>query len=189
MTLPQPSGSFSQEEFLDMLAYILATNPLTSNIQWILGDVGMGAPGRVPFGYIATFNEAVQWYTAAGRASPGGGGIAAGVDDWAITVVMTIAFTPHEWFPPQAATPPLGSPFNAVALGSAPPYFEQPTFRVAIEINENVKAVLRTNITMGGEVATTRVVESRYLLQDIDGKQYRVCRITVAAQQRRARGR
>jgi hypothetical protein len=185
-TLPQPSGSFSLEELLDMLAYILASNPLTSGIQWILGDVGMGAPSQVPFGYISPYNESIRWSTAGGQA--GLGGIAAGLDDWDIPVVLTVAFQPHQYVPPVAAVPPPGSPFSSTSLGAQPPYLEQPGFRRAVEINENVKAVMRTNITVGGEAITTRIAEARYILQDIQGQQYRACRITAQSQQRRRRG-
>lgn len=187
-TLPQPSGVYSQEEFLDMLAYALATDERTSGIQWILGEAGMGAPIAVPFAYISALNETTQWYTANGRPGAGGGGIAAGVDDWLIPVGITVAITPHQYVPPTQAVPPVGSPLSAAALGSPPPYLEQPGFRAATVAIENVKAVLRTNITVGGEVATTRVTDSRYLLVSIQGKPFRCARITLTAQQRRKRG-
>jgi hypothetical protein len=191
--LPQPSGAQTQEEFLDMLAYVLCTSSssLVSDILWILGDIGMGAPPKLPFGYISPVNESVLWYTADGRPG-GGGGLAAGLDDWTIPVALTVAFAPQQYVPPVTATPPFGSPLTAVALAAggfpAATYAEQPTFRQAMATGEAIKATLRENITMGGEVATTRITESRYILVEIQGKQYRCMRISIATQQRRVRG-
>ena len=64
--LPQPSSQVSYEEFLDFLAYFLATNSNTSEVSWIIGDVGMGAPQQTPFAYISPRQDAIPWVTAAG---------------------------------------------------------------------------------------------------------------------------
>lgn len=184
----QPSAARTGEEYLDVLAYTFATSPGTSGVQWILGDVGMGSPTRLPFGYIALFNESVRWMTAQG----GSGGLAAGgnrgLDDWDLTTIITVAFQAHDYISPTQAVPPAGSPVSTAALGSVPPFLEQPGWRLALQLAEQVKIVLRTNITVSGEVATTRLTESRYLLQVIAGKTYRALRLTLAAQQRRPRG-
>lgn len=184
MALPQPTLK-DLEQFLDALAYLLATDPRTSSLTWILGDVGMGAPAALPFAYISQQNESVKWYTASGG---GSGGLAAGLDDWDIPVVITIAFQQHEFVPPMPANPPNGSPFTAAALGHPPPYLEQATWRISLQTTQLVKDVLRTNITVGGWVATTRVVEARPVLQAINNVIYRAMRITLATQQRRVRG-
>ncbi len=183
MSSPVPSGAASFAEYLDMLAWLLSTDSRTSRITWILGDVGMGAPQHTPFAYISPFGESVRWYTTGGL--PGG---VTGVDDWDETVVMTVAFEPHRYVPPVHAVPPVSSPVSQQTLGVAPAYWEQPGFRKAMETSAAVKAVLRANITVLGEIATSRVTEARYVLQVVQGKLYRAARITVAAQQRRRRG-
>ncbi len=184
----QPSGAYTPEEYLDVLAYTLATSPGTSGVQWILGDVGMGSPTRLPFAYISLFNEQTLWMTAQG----GTGGLATGgmrgLDDWQMPTVITICAQAHDYITPIVASPPAGSPVSAAALGTTPPFMEQPGWRLALQLAEAVKAVLRTNITMSGEIATSRVTESRPLLQTIDGKPYRAQRLTLVAQQRRPRG-
>lgn len=188
----QPSGAFTPEEALDVLAYILATDsatsPPTSSVQWIVGDVGMGPPTQLPFGFISLFNEMIQWETSQG----GRGGLSAGgsrgLDNWQSLVTLTVAFAKHDYVPPAAAQPPAASPVSAHSLGVQPPFFEQPGWRLALQMNEAIKAVLRTNITLAGEVATTRVSEARYVLLTIEGSTYRAARCTVQAQQRRPRG-
>lgn len=184
----QPSGAFTPEEYADVLAYNLATNAATAGVEWILGDVGMGKPARLPFGYITVFGEAVRWSTMQG----GTGGLATGgnrgLDDWDLTVILTVAFQSHDYFPPGTATPPANSPVLAVLNGAPVPYQEQPGWRLALQLNEQVKAALRSNPTNSGIGAASRVTESRYLLQNIDGSPYRACRITLSAQQRRPRG-
>lgn len=185
MALPQPVNR-DLEEALDMLAYILATDSRTSGINWILGDVGMGSPSAVPFGYIGVRDESVNWSTAQGGAGLPTG--PTGLDDWLIPVLITVAFQPHQFIAPVTASPPVSSPFTAAHLAVTPPYLEQPGFRTSLQINQKIKGVLRNNITVGGELATTRVTESRYLLQVIQGKLYRASRITCVAQQRRVRG-
>jgi hypothetical protein len=186
MPLPQPVKK-DLEEFLDALAYLFATDPRTSAITWILGDVGMGAPTTLPFGYISQQSEAVKWMTSDGRGGSGGG-LAAGLDDWLIPVIITVAFQQHQYVSPAPATPPSGSPFTAMALGTAVPYLEQPGWRTSLQTNQRIKDVLRTNIVVGGEVATTRITEARYILQVINSVAYRASRLTLSTQQRRVRG-
>lgn len=184
----QPSSAKTPEEFLDVLAYTLATNPATSNVQWILGDVGMGKPTQLPFGYISLFNEDVLWMTANGGTGGLASGGATGQDDWRMQVSITIAFQGHQYIEPVQAVPPAGSPVSAAALGGPPPFMEQPQWRLSLQLAEAMKAVLRTNITVSGEIATSRITESRYLLQVIGGNEFRAFRLTVQAQQRRPRG-
>lgn len=182
------SGTYTPEEMLDVLAYLLAANPATSGIQWILGDVGMGTPTSEPFGYISLFNEQVRWMTANG----GLGGLSAGgilgVDDWQDTVILTVAFAKHNYHSPQEATPPSNSPTNQANLGSLPPYLEQPGWRPAIQLAEQMKFVLRQNIVLAGAAATTRVVEWRPVLLNLQGAMFRALRMTVQAQRRQRRG-
>lgn len=187
MPLPQPVKP-SYEEFLDMLAYMLATNVHTSEIVWIVGDVGMGAPQQTPFAYIAPRNDAIKWYTANGSSgglpAPG----PAGLDDHLMLVPITVAVEQHKFLKPVAASPPASSPVSAQSLGTAPPFFEQPGYRPAMEIQERITRALREDITVGGEVATTTIVETTYVLQIIGGETYRALRLTLQAQQRRRRG-
>lgn len=190
------SGAFTMEEALDVLAYILQTSSMTTGtntvttaqVEWIVGDVNMGQPGPLPFGYIQPFNESVIWETAQG----GRGGLAAGgnrgLDNWQMQILLTVIFAKHDYIPPKISTPPAGSPVSTAALGIQPPFFEQPSYRMTMQMVETIKAVLRTNITIAGEVATTRVTESRYLLQNIEGALYRAARISLSVQQRRPRG-
>lgn len=173
------------ETLMDAFAYLLATDSRTSSVQWILGDVGMGAPAKLPFGYISVVSESITWYTANG----GQGGLAAaGLDDWAIPITLTICFEPHRYLSPAPAMPPAASPFNPTQLGTQPPYLEQPGWRGLLEITQLVKATLRTNVTLGGAATDTRVVESRYILQEIQDQIFRASRITIQTQQRRTRG-
>jgi hypothetical protein len=180
--LPQPVA-FDFEEFLDMLAYALATNPLTSEITWIVGDVGMGAPQQTPFAYIAPRNDSIPWETTGGQS----GGLPTGqrgIDMHKMLVPITVAVQEHKYLKPAVATPPAESPL--ASLGPLP-FFEQPGYRVAMEIQENIVQALRENITVGGEVAGTNIIETTYVLQVIEGKTFRALRITLEAQQRRRR--
>lgn len=182
---PLPSDPLRDlESLMDGLAYLLATDSRTSGIQWILGDVGMGAPAQIPFGYISVITETVRWYTANG----GQGGLAAGLDDWEIPIVLTVAFEPHRYLPPVPSIPPITSPINPTNLGLQPPYMEQPGWRNSLEITQKIKATLRTNVTVGGVATDTRIVESRYVLQSIQDTIFRATRMTIQTQQRRVRG-
>lgn len=192
----EPSGLFTPEELLDVLAYILATSPQTSGVQWIVGDIGMGEPGQsdvtgytLPFGYIGLFNETVLWQTAnGGRGGLSAGGVN-GLDDWQSMVLLTVASAKHQYQPPIPANPPSGSPVNPASLGGLqPPFNEQPGWRLALQLNEGIKAVLRSNIVVGGEAASTRVTEVRPVFIAVAGSAYRAYRLTVQAQQRRRRG-
>lgn len=182
---PQPANK-DLEELLDMLAFVLSMSPATREINWILGDVGMGNPAKLPFGYISNFNESVYWETARGGLSAAGPN---GLDDWRGPVVLTVAFAPHQFVAPVTARPPPTSALYPGNLGvQALPYQEQPGWRTALEINQKVKGVLRENIVIAGEAATSTVTESRYVLQVIQGKLYRASRLTLQVQQRRQRG-
>lgn len=190
MTPPQPVN-VGLEELMDMLAFILATDSRTENIDWILGDVGMGDPNAVPFGYISNFNESARWESSRG----GQGGLPApgqtGMDDWDIPIAITVVFDRHAYAPPITANPPITSPLTAAALGLPKlPWQEQPGWRRALRVNQIVKSVLRSgnNPVIGGEAATTRIIESRYLLQVVRGDVFRAARTTLQAQQRRQRG-
>lgn len=187
--MPAPvidNTKLSLETLMDALGYLLSTDSRTSNIEWILGDVGMGRPTKVPFGYIQQVSETVTWYTAQGK---GSGGLAAGLDDWQIPINLVVAFEAHRFIAPINAIPPSSSPFNPSNNNNqALVYQEQPGWRQALEINQNIKKVLRTNITVLGAATDTRIVESRYLLQAINNELYRAARTTVIGQQRRVRG-
>jgi hypothetical protein len=180
---PQPVNK-DLEEAMDAFAYLLATSEFTSDVDWILGDPGMGAPQDIPFGYVSCLNEQVKWYTANG----GQGGIASGpsgVDDWNMQVVITVAYAQHQYVKPTTANPSAGSAFSA--LGDLP-YQEQPQWRAAQILVQKVKGALRSNIVVGGFVATTNVVESKPQLINLDGRLYRAMRLAVSTQQRRRRG-
>jgi hypothetical protein len=170
-----------------MLAYLLATDERTSEVAWIIGDVGMGAPQRTPFGYIAPRNDNIPWMTAAGSVGglPGG---PHGLDDHLLLIPITVAVQPHAYLQPIEAAPPESSPLSKRSLGTQPPYFEQPGYRVAMELQDRIRRVLRENITVGGELITTKIVETTYVLQTIESDVYRALRISVQAQQRRRRG-
>lgn len=185
--LPQPSATVSYEEYLDFLAYMLATDERTSEVSWIIGDVGMGAPQETPFAYIAPRNDSIPWKTAGGSKGGMSGG-PQGVDDHLLIVPITIAFEPHRYVEPVQAAPPTTSPVSHQSLGVEPPYFEQPGARTAMQIVDRVTAVLREKITVGGVIATSNIVETAYVLQVIDSKPYRAARLTIQAQQRRRRG-
>ncbi len=187
MTLPQPIA-FTYEEFIDMLAFMLATNASTEEVTWIVGDVGMGAPQQTPFAYIAPRNDVIPWETAKGQTGGLPTGTVAGLDMHALLVPITVAVQQHEYLKPVVAAPPASSPLSAQSLGAPPPFFEQPGYRAAMQIQERIVHALREDITVGGEVATTRIVETTYVLQVIEGKQYRALRLTLQAQQRRHRG-
>lgn len=171
---------------MDAYAYLLATDSRTNGIAWILGDVGMGTPTQVPFGYISVVSEAVSWYSASG----GSGGLAAagpqGLDDWMIPIVLTVAHETHRYIGPGPGNPPSTSPF--ANLANPLPYQEQPGWRKSLETTQNIKKVLRTNSNIGGAATTTHVVESRYVLQNIGDQLYRVTRLAIQTQQRRTRG-
>jgi len=175
------------EVLMDALAYILQTDSRTSGIKWILGEPGMGRPPAAPFGFIHPQTEMVAWTTANG----GAGGLAAGLDDWNIPILLTVAVEPHrEPNAPVAAAPPASSPFATANLGIAVPYQEQPGWRKSLEMTQKISAVLRTgaNPVIGGAAAATRIVENRYVLMDIDGQVYRTRRLSLQTQQRRLRG-
>jgi hypothetical protein len=186
MPLPQPVQP-SYEEFIDLLAYMLATNANTSEVLWIVGEVGMGAPKQTPFAYIAPRNDKIPWETANGST----GGLPtgpAGFDMHQLLVPITVAIEPHKYLQPAVATPPAASPVSAQSLGQTPPFFEQPGYRAAMGIQRRINQALREDITVGGEVATTNIVETTYVLQTIEGDIYRALRLTLMAQQRRRRG-
>ncbi len=169
-----------------MLAYMLATNPNTSEVAWIIGDVGMGAPQRTPFAYIAPRNDNIAWKTADGSRGGMTGG-PHGLDDHALIVPITVAVQPHSYLQPIEAVPPENSPVCKRALGIQPPFYEQPGYRTAMELQDRVRIALRENITIGGEVMTTTIVETTYVLQAIESDSYRALRIILQAQQRRRR--
>jgi hypothetical protein len=185
--LPQPSGAPNYEEFLDMLAYLLATSEPTQEISWIIGDVGMGAPQQTPFAYISPRNDTIPWKTAGGSRGGMTGG-PQGLDDHLMTVPMTVAVEPHQYLKPIQATPPVSSPVSQESLGVTLPFFEQPGYRAAMGVQRRINQVLRENITLGGEIISTTIVETTYLLQKIESDVYRALRITLQAQQRRVRG-
>lgn len=177
------------EVLMDAFAYLLSTNSPTNEINWAIGDVGIGPPPPLPFGYITHVSEGVGWYTAGG----GVGGLSAGgpqgQDDWNIPITLTIALEPHRYPNLLAATPPATSPFFPATLGiQALPYQEAPGYRAFLQAVQKVKGVLRTNSTIGGAASDTRIVESRYILQEIDNSAYRAARMTINTQQRRTRG-
>lgn len=174
------------ETVMDGFAYLLSNDSRTSNINWILGDVGMGAPVNLPFGYISVQDEVVSWYTANG----GMGGLAAGLDDWVIRVILTVCTEPHDFIPPVAAQPPNTSPFNPSNLGGPIVYQEQPGWRTQLEIIQNIKKVMRTTpgVVVFGAATDTRIVESRWVMAEINEKLYRAARLTIQTQQRRVRG-
>lgn len=195
MPLPTPRNK-DHEEFLDMLAYILATTSPTSAITWILGDLGQGPPldnqnVLLPFGYISALDEKVLWERSRGGLGGVSAGGTQGVDDWGIPVSLTVAFARHQYLPPIAAFSSGGSAssaFNPANLGSTPPYLEQPGWRAAEELTQQIKGVLRLNPIVGGEVASCHIVESRYVLTAVGDVQYRAIRLRLDAQQRRTRG-
>lgn len=184
--LPQPAAA-TYEEFLDMLSYMLATNPVTSEVLWIVGEVGMGAPQQTPFAYISPRNDKIPWETANGST----GGLPtgpAGFDMHSMVVPVLLCIEEHKYLKPQAAAPPAASAVSAASLGAPPPFFEQPGYRAAMGFQQRVTRALREDITVGGVVATTNIVETTYLLANVEGKVFRALRLTLQAQQRRRRG-
>lgn len=180
--LPQPVA-VDYEEALDFLAYYLQTHALTKEVTWIIGDVGMGAPLQTPFAYIAPRNDKIQWESAGGQS----GGLPTGqrgLDMHTMTVPITVAVQEHEYLKPVTASPPAESPLSKLGVL---PFFEQPGYRAAMEIQENIVQALREEITLGGEVASTTIVETTYVLQQFEGKPYRALRMTLLIQQRRRR--
>jgi hypothetical protein len=105
-----------------------------------------------------------------------------------MTVPITVAVQPHEYLVPIVAVPPTGNPVSEQALGIPVPFFEQPGYRLAMALKARIGQALRENITVSGEVITTNIVETTYLLQQIESDVYRALRITLQAQQRRQRG-
>lgn len=159
------------EQVLDGLATYLSghgvalpvATPLVTDITWIVGDVGMGDPNALPFGFIAPFNDVVAPRTGGGH----------GVDMDTLTIPMLIVLAPHDYEQP---------------IPSANTFFkEQPGFRTMLQLCQNVRSALRANITVSGLVATSLISEMRYVLVTIDNKTYRGCRITLNAQMRRGR--
>lgn len=180
--LPAPVQK-TLEEAADALAYLLATDARTSYITWVLGEPGMGDPDALPFGYLYPQTQNVKWYTANGR---GSGGLAAGLDDWQIPFVIIVAVEEHRFEKPVTASP---APSSAFAnLGIAMPFLEQPGWRDQMEADQLVLDVLRTNIVVGGYLATTTVSEDKHFLLNLNNSLYRASRISVNAQQRRTRG-
>ena len=169
-----------------MLAYMLATNVNTKEVSWIIGDVGMGAPQQTPFAYIAPRNDNIAWKTANGSTGGMTGG-PHGLDDHTLVVPITVAVQPHSYLQPVEAKPPEGSPVSEHTLGVQPPFWEQPGYRTAMELQDRIRLALRENITVGGEVITSTIVETTYVLQVIQADAYRALRITLQAQQRRRR--
>ena len=189
MPVPTPNITDRDLEILmDAYAYYLSTDDRTKGIKWVLGDPGMGRPSRVPFAYIAQATENVGWYTSDGR-NGGFGGLAAGLDDWQIHIMILLCSEPHRYVDPVPAGPPDNSPFLPSNNGNTQlPYLEQPGWRSTMGMVQNIKKVMRTNSTLGGAASDTRIVESRYLLQDINNQVFRAARLTIATQQRRVRG-
>jgi hypothetical protein len=185
MPPPQPVA-FTHEEAIDMLAYVLATNARTSEIEWIVGDVGMGAPQQTPFAYISPRADKILWETGGGQS----GGLptgSRGIDMHQMLIPITVAVQEHQYLRPTTAAPPAASPLSAQSLGTTPPFLEQPGYRLAMQYEDGIRQALRENIVLGGEVATTTIIETAYVLQVIEGKVYRALRITLQAQQRRRR--
>jgi hypothetical protein len=183
--MPQPVNK-DLEELMDAFAYLLATTADTSGIAWILGDIGMGKPQQLPFGYISQLNEAVNWYSANG----GQGGLASaantGLDDWQIQVALTVAYQQHQHVNPVLANPSAGSAFAGLDIQL--PYQEQPGWRGTMKYVQQVKGTLRQNIVVGGFAATTRIVEAKPVQILVGDVLFRAVRITLQTQQRRRRG-
>jgi hypothetical protein len=146
-----------------------ALDPSPSTVTWIIGDVGMGAPQGLPFGYIAPFNDKLPAYSAGGSSGP-----VRGVDMEAATIPLLIVLDEHDY------SPPVPSVINPVVL-------EQPGYRPMMNLVENILTALRRNITLGGVAATSTITEARYVLVDIASKKYRGCRMTLSVTRRRPR--
>jgi hypothetical protein len=154
------------EQFLDKLAKYLADDPHsagTAIVTWILGDFGMSSPTALPFGYITPFNDTVKARTGGPH----------GVDDDTYTIPMFVVDDMQHF----------GDPTQVAGQS----YFEQPGYRKLLQYAQNVRAALRANITLDGLIATSAVLEQRFLPVVIDDKPWRAVRITVQAQQRRQR--
>lgn len=154
------------EQVLDYLALFLdqfvGPSPGPGDVTWVLGDIGQGEPQALPIGYIAPLNDSPKGYSA-------------GVDMDTYQVPMLVVFAKH------IVAQPVQSQNTQT--------FEQPGYRNLLQLAQNIRGALRTpmGITLGGLVATSSVVEIRYVLTQIDSKTYRAARITVEIKQRRAR--
>lgn len=164
------------EAVLDALAAFLAQSTAgaaglrASDVTWVLGDVGMSDPEALPFGFIAPLNDKVEPYSTGG--SVGG---SRGVDMDAYSVPLLLVQDVHKYEDPVASA------------GTSPPTYESPGYRSLLQLAQNVRAALRSDITLGGVIATSTVSEIRYVLVQIGDKLYRGCRLTWTARQRRSR--
>lgn len=159
------------EQFLDAVAQILTqgvdwTGVTTPVQQWILGDMGMGAPTALPFGYIIPSLDKVIPFT---------GGIH-GVDMDEYLIDLIVVDDLHKY----------GSPVPQQS-GQAGSWLEQPGYRNLLRIGQAIRAAFRANITLGGNIAKSSEPKIQYVPVVIDNKSYRGLRITIDASMRRGR--
>jgi hypothetical protein len=154
------------EAFLDKLANYLATDPHgkgTAAVTWILGDTGTSELQTWPVGYITPFNDEIQPLT---------GGVN-GVDKDTYLVPLFIVDDLHRY----------GEPVQT----QGQQYMEQPGYRSLLQYAQAVRAAVRANITLDGVIATSRVIEIRYVQLKLAERLLRAARVTIQAQQRRGR--
>lgn len=150
------------ESYLDALAADLAST--VSGISWIIGDFQTSAPTLLglpfPIGYITPFNDQVDPRTAGPN----------GYDMDTFTTPLFILDDLQKYGPPVTSAP-----------GT---YMEQPGYRELAGFADQVRAALRANLTLSGFVATSKVLEIKFVPIQLDNVQYRVARVTLQAKQR-----
>lgn len=172
------------ESILDTLANylssppVLAAQPDTTTIEWVLGDIGMGPTQAIPVGFIAPLNLGVVPF---GRGGSVGG--RSGTDLLDFTIPMLIIEAEHD-----AKAEPVNHVANAHTGEHASGEFkEYPGYRGLIQFGEGVRRALRANIGLSGSVATSTITELRPVLIDLNNKLYRGSRLTLTARARRSR--
>lgn len=154
------------ESYLDALIDYLSGYSGLGAIIFVLGDLGLGSPSGVglPIAYVTPFGDTPKSRT---------GGVH-GVDMDAYTVPILVIDDLHKY----------GDPTQVAGRA----YFEQPGYRKLLQYAQTIRAALRADITLGGLVATQSITEIRYVrVVTGDNQIYRGVRVTVSAQQRRAR--
>lgn len=157
------------EEYLDALLAFLLANVDTSDIgnggaiSWIIGDPGMGNPQSLPYGFVVPLWDNVEPLS--------------GIDQDTYLIPILVVDDLHKY----------GAPIENT---NAPGTYEQPGYRVLMQMGQAVRQALRAGgkgITTGGIAATSNVPAINFVWVKIGDKPYRGVRLAYQVQQRRAR--
>lgn len=149
---------------LAALATSLANWQALSHITWVIGDPGLGAPGRLPWGFIVPTEDQVQERSGQGSY---------GWDHDRYTIEIVVVDDLNAYGDPRPVP--------------GENYFVSPGYRSLMDVGQEVRAALRADITLSGHVATSAVKSIGYTPIMIDTRFFRACRVVWEATERRAR--